>query len=83
MWFAFYEAQCPEGHTSVRYITDKLTDPYFINSPFVRAQQVEFEDAMLSPDNPRFKVLYPEAYDKIKLGEIGRELTKPLKELYD
>ena len=83
LWFAWYEAQCPEGHTALRYITDKLTDPYFHLSPFVKAQQAEFEDAMLSPDHPRFKVLYPEAYDKIKQQELGRELTKPLRELYD
>ena len=80
VWFAYYEAQCPNGHTCLRYITDKITDPYFTQSPFIRAQQNQFEDAMLSPDSPRFKLLYPEAHERLKGGDFRRELAKPLHE---
>lgn len=80
VWFAFYEANCPNNHKALRYITDKLTDPYFFNSPFVREQQNQFEDAMITPDNPRFKLLYPEAYERIKSAAFRREITQPLHE---
>ncbi len=75
VWFAWYETPCPEGHICLRYITDKIADPYFVQSPFVRAQQVEFEDSMVGPDNPRFKVLYPEAWKKIQSQKFEREFT--------
>lgn len=74
VWFAFYRGRCPEGHLTIRYITDKLKDPYFYKSPFVRKQQSVYADAMIGPDNPRFKVLYPEAYERIQQQKLKREL---------
>lgn len=76
VWFAFYETHCPEGHKAIRHITDKLEDPYFLKSPFVRAQQVEFEEAMIGPDDPRFETLYPEAYKKLQSKQFEREFTQ-------
>lgn len=78
VWFAFYEATCPQGHTAIRYITDKITDPYFVTSPFVRAQQDEYADYMLDPSSPRFKLLYPETHKRLKSGDFNREFTKPI-----
>lgn len=75
VFFAFYRTFCPDGHIATRRITDKIADPYFFNSPFIHAQQKQFEDAMIGPDNPRFKFLYPEAHKKLKSGEFEREFT--------
>lgn len=76
VWFAFYEAHCPEGHKAIRYITDKIEDPYFTKSPFIRAQQDEFEDAQIPPWHPRFKVLYPLQYERLKQMEYDGALSR-------
>lgn len=82
VWFAWYEAHCPEGHKNLRYITDKIEDPYFVQSPFVRAQQEEFEDAQIPPWHPRFKVLYPLQHAALKAKQYEGELTR-LSKKYD
>lgn len=76
VWFAYYEANCPENHKALRYVTDKIEDPYFILSPFIRAQQDEFEDAQLPPWHPRFRLLYPLQYNALKQRQYEGELAR-------
>lgn len=69
IFFAFYRGYCPEGHVAIRRITDRLLDPYFYRSTFVRREQLMHADDMLTPRDPRFKALYPEAWQQIKERE--------------
>jgi hypothetical protein len=62
---AWYVGICPKGHEAIRRITDKADDPYYRLSLLVRRQRVDMEDDFLTPDNPRFKQLYPEQYKKL------------------
>lgn len=54
-----YNAQCPLGHNVVRYITNKWKDPYWNASLKVRKDRELYADAMLTPADPRFKIVYP------------------------
>ena len=62
---AWYTSFCPKGHRITRRITDKDTDPYYTRSLLVQRQRYDLRDLLLTPDDPRFKVLYPEAYAKL------------------
>lgn len=62
---AWYVGKCPEGHRSLRYITDKWADPYYEQSLLVSKQRFEMKDDFLDPSDPRFKELYPEAYKRL------------------
>lgn len=75
VWLAYYVGICPCGKHSLRYITDKLKDPYFYKSLTVRVQQRLFPDEMLQPWQPRFKLLYPQQYQKLYLQEQGIALS--------
>lgn len=68
-WFVSF---CPKGHRLVRRITDKDTDPYYDISPLVRRQRYELRDDLLTPDDPRFKILYPKQWEKL-YGNTGQK----------
>lgn len=74
VWFAYYVGICPCGKFAVRYITDKLLDPYFYKSLVLKIQQGQYADEMLQPWQPRFRQVYPEQYRKLYLQEQGIEL---------
>ncbi len=65
VFFAYYVGICPCGHFALRYITDKLLDPYYYKSKAVRMMQGQHSDDMLQPWQPRFRQLYPEQYAKL------------------
>jgi hypothetical protein len=56
----------------IRRITDKSSDPYYVMSPFLQRQRYDLIDAFITPDDPRFKVLYPDKYAKLK-NHVGKE----------
>lgn len=62
-WFIGY---CPKGHRMIRRITDKNTDPYYDLSDMVKRHRYEMRDAFLSPDDPRFKLLYPLQWEALR-----------------
>ena len=62
---AWYIGFCPNNHKMIRRITDKETDPYYDLSPLIARQRWEMRDMLLTPDDPRFKELYPDAYKKL------------------
>ena len=78
IWFAFYRGFCPVGHRVLRRITDKLADPYFFRSQNVRRDQANHADDFLTPDNPRFREVYPQEWADLKEREAweGSELMK-------
>jgi hypothetical protein len=61
-WFIGY---CPRGHKMIRRITDKSSDPYYDSSFIIMRQRYELADALLTPDDPRFKLLYPKQYAEL------------------
>jgi|TARA_R100001530_G_scaffold73266_1_gene51667 hypothetical protein len=69
---AWYIGTCPNGHKMIRRITDKSSDPYYVMSPFLQRQRYDLIDAFITPDDPRFKVLYPDKYAKLK-NHVGKE----------
>lgn len=69
MWFAFYRGFCPKGHHVLRRITDKLDDPYFYKSVFVRREQAMHADDFLTPNDVRFREVYPQAWADLKERE--------------
>lgn len=82
VWFAFYRAFCPSGHANVRRITDKLGDPYFFKSRFVKREQSEHADEFLTPSDPRFRQVYPQAWADLKEREAWEvNNRKPMDEL--
>jgi len=62
---AWYVGFCPKGHRMIRRITDKNTDPYYDLSFMVKRQRYDMADALLTPDDPRFKLLYPKQYEEL------------------
>lgn len=69
---AWYLGICPNGHRMIRRITDKETDPYYDLSPIITRQRYELRDALLTPDDPRFKILYPKQWEKL-YGNTGQK----------
>ena len=62
---AWFVGQCPKGHKIVRRITDKNTDPYYDKSVMVKRHRWDMRDDFITPDNPRFKQLYPDKYKEL------------------
>lgn len=74
-WFAYYVGRCTQGHQALRYITDKLLDPYFRRSKRIKIQQGRYSDEMLQPWQPRFRQIYPQQYAKLYLNEQGIDIN--------
>lgn len=70
---AWYVGFCPKNHKAIRRITDKAGDPYYRQSALIRRQRIELADAMLTPDNPRFRVVYPAQWRKLEEERQKRE----------
>lgn len=61
---AFWYGHCPKLHRSMRRITDKHNDPYYRESELVLRQALQFSDDLMGPDDPRFALRYPQAYER-------------------
>lgn len=61
-WFVGF---CPVGHKVIRRITDKETDPYYDSSFMIMRMRHEMRDDLLTPDDPRFKELYPKKWEEL------------------
>lgn len=72
---AWYVGTCPNGHKMIRRITDKLSDPYYEMSPMIQRHRWELQDAFITPDDPRFKVLYPAQYEALMKNKDGGQKT--------
>lgn len=67
---AWFTGFCPVGHRLVRRITDKDTDPYYNFSLMVQRQRWEHRDDLLTPNDPRFKEVYPEKWKELQAGSL-------------
>lgn len=67
-WFVGF---CPMGHKVMRRITDKGTDPYYNLSFMIKRMRYERRDDLLTPDDPRFKVLYPKQWEELYGAKKG------------
>lgn len=70
---AWYAGMCPSGHVAMRRITDKLTDPYYYQSKMIQRQRHEMADDLLTPDDPRFKIVYPEKWREMVANKENYE----------
>lgn len=70
---AYYVGICPASHRNIRRITDKQGDPYYHKSIMLRRQRIDMADAMLQPHDPRFRVVYPDAWRRIEADREARE----------
>jgi hypothetical protein len=61
---AWFKGHCPLGHIVIRRITDKNTDPYYDLSFNLQRQRYDLKDDLLTPEDPRFRVLYPKQYEE-------------------
>jgi hypothetical protein len=80
---AFYRAACPKGHRIIRHITERLSDPYFHESAFVRRMAREMERDLIQPGDPRFRRIYGdparryyESLEQRERTEYARRLAK-------
>jgi hypothetical protein len=60
--FAFFVGHCPKGHKAIRHISDKHTDPYYMESAMLKQQRLALADDLLQPDDPRFRIKYPQQW---------------------
>lgn len=63
---AWYVGLCPKKHVAIRHITDKNHDPYYGRSEMMKKQRAKLADAMLTPDDPRFALVYPQKYRELQ-----------------
>lgn len=70
---AYYLAFCPERHRMVRYILDIHQDPYYRKSVKVRMDRWKYRDDLLTPNDPRFKIVYPERWKEIEQAREQRD----------
>lgn len=70
---AYYLGSCPNGHTVRREIT--LRDRYYDLSPLVRKERLVHADDLLTPNDYRFRHVYP---DKWRALEEERERRETL-----
>lgn len=73
---ATYRGECPKGHIAVRYITKKWLDPYWEQSRNVQIDREKHADDMLTPDNPRFKKIYPAQWKALTERQSERPNTE-------
>lgn len=55
---AWHVAYCPARHKCIKRITEKPNDPYYLLSYAIRRDRARYRDEMLTPDDPRFWMLY-------------------------
>ncbi len=55
---AFYRMKCFAGHWCIRYITDRMRDPFFFKSRMMRRLQGEHYDDTLQEFQSGFNMLY-------------------------
>lgn len=83
---AWYVGWCPVGHKAIRQITEKYLDPYYNRSAVIRAQRQEFADAMLTPNDPRFRILYPDQWRKLEeereIADLEAKANPPTPPIY-
>ena len=68
---AYYVAFCPYGHPVRREIT--LRDRYYDQSKKVRAEREMYSDLLLTPNDPRFRLVYPEQWKELERQREERE----------
>lgn len=55
---AYYIGKCPVNHKVVRFITDKLWDPYYVHSRMIQTERRKYAKDLLRPGDPGFDALY-------------------------
>lgn len=77
---ARYTGFCPKGHMVMRFITEKNRDPYYRQSFKMYQERKKAADDLLQPSDPRFKQVYPQAWEKLQAEQRAREEQKDIEE---
>jgi len=70
---AWYESECPKRHNAIRYHTDKHRDPYYHFSEIVKRGRARMERDLIQPNDPRFKLVYPEQWKRLQAEREAQE----------
>lgn len=83
--YAYYEGMCPAKHLARRHITDKHLDPYYHLSAMIRKQRHDMRDDLLTPADPRFRIVYPRQWAQLEEEREMREIAEEEenRKLYD
>lgn len=57
-YVAFYKAKCFKGHWCIRFITDKLSDPFWMNSKLIALDRGRHYQDILQPSENGYNLLY-------------------------
>ncbi len=71
-WRGWYEGNCERGHLALRRITDKVFDPYYLRSQWVKRQRIDHADDFLTPEDYRFRLKYPAQWRKLQESHARR-----------
>ncbi len=74
--YAYYEGMCPMKHLAKRHITDKHLDPYYHLSAMVKQQRYDMRDDLLTPADPRFRIVYPKQWAQLEEERETREMME-------
>jgi hypothetical protein len=78
---ARYVGYCPKCQRQVyRHITEKHLDPYYHRSLKIRKERILLADAMLQPHEPRFRLVYQDAWADIVAQRKAEEEAKEQQE---
>lgn len=58
MPIAWYVGFCPVRHKCIKRITEKPNDPYYLRSYIVKRDRARHRDDLLTPNDPRFWLLF-------------------------
>lgn len=57
-YIAFYKAKCNKDHWCIRYITDKLNDPFWMNSARLAKDRDTYHKDIIQPHETNYNLLY-------------------------
>lgn len=57
-YIAFYKSKCDKGHWCIRFITDKLKDPFWMNSRKIATDRGRYHDDIVQPFESGYNLLY-------------------------
>lgn len=69
---AYYLGKCPASHTVRREITNTI-DPYFYKSQRLRKERILYADDLLTPNDDRFRIVYPDKWRELERQRAERE----------
>lgn len=77
MPIAWYVGFCPARHKCIKRITEKPNDPYYMRSYIVKRDRARHADDLLTPNDPRFWLLYGHKHGFEQYRSLGSNNKPP------